>query len=368
MLRRPPLFLLLASLAISSACTSDSASVTAPDVGARASSVSATALGGAITFHSNRLTATGTDYEIFVMNPDGTNVIQLTDNTSDDLSAVTSPDGSKIAFVSHRDGDYEIFVMNVDGTNQVQLTTNAVFMDATPAWSPDGSRIAFTSERSGVRSIWVMNSDGSSQTNLSNGTIQDEQPSWSPDGTRIVFSRAVPGFIGEVFVMNADGTGQTNISNHVFNDTPSDWSPDGTKILFMSNRDEEPDYQLYTMNPDGSGVARLTNSGGTDYATEGAWSPDGTRIVFFTTRDAGNWEVYVMNADGSSPVNLTLNGAIDGGASWGVPTTFVPPPPPPPTNPTNVEQCKNGGWVAYGFRNQGQCMRYVMTGQDSRIP
>ena len=142
-----------------SACTSDPTSVTAPDDGARLSSVSATALGGAITFHSNRL-STGTDNEIYVMNPNGSNVLQLTDNTSEDVSATTSPDGSKIAFVSNRDGNYNIYVMNVDGSNEVPLTNNVAF-DVTPAWSPDGSKIAFTSERDGgIRSIWVMNSRG----------------------------------------------------------------------------------------------------------------------------------------------------------------------------------------------------------------
>ncbi|MGQ0702538.1 MAG: TolB family protein [Gemmatimonadales bacterium] len=187
------------------------------------------------------------------------------------------------------------------------------------------------------------------------GLRSDEQPHWSPDGTRLTFSRSggtVGG--GDVHVMNADGSGQTNLTNNpVPVDSPLDWSPDGSQILIASTRDT-PTGELYLMNADGSGSAtRLTTNAASE--TLGSWSPDGAQIAFATDRDA-NLEIYVMNADGTGPVNLTNNPAADNFPDWGLVAGAV-----------SKEQCKNGGWEGLGFRNQGQCLRYVETGKDSRI-
>jgi Tol biopolymer transport system component len=359
MLRRPPLLLLITSLLTLSACNSDPTSVAVPDDGARASSVSTSVLGGAITFASTR---DGPDLEIYVLDLSNNVVTQLTNNADEDSYASTSPDGTRIAFASRRDlgGDLDIWVMNVDGTGAVQLT-NEIGHGFAPAWSPDGNSIAFVSEQTLTRQIFVMNADGTNLVNLSNdGSKSDESPSWSPDGLKISFARG-----GDVFVMDASGLNKVNLTNTSnANDNPADWSPDGAKILFTSDRDNDV-YELYTLRVSDGLVTRLTNSPGLDHGYEGTWSPDGTKILFISTRD-GDYEVFMMDADGlSSPVNVTNNSVIiDTQGSWGVPPAFVPPPPS--ANPTNVEQCKNSGWVAYGFRNQGQCMRYVETGQDSR--
>jgi len=97
----------------------------------------------------------------------------------------------KIAFHSNRDGDWEIFVMNADGSGQTQLTFNTA-NDAWPAWSPDGSKIAFASDRDGDNEIWVMNSDGSSQTQLTFNTANDYDPAWQPIIARPVGGVATP--------------------------------------------------------------------------------------------------------------------------------------------------------------------------------
>ena len=91
--------------------------------------------------------------------------------------------GDRIAFTSDRDGDYEIFVMNADGTDVRQLTDNSG-MDGIPTWSPDGKRIAFDSEWDGGSQIFVMNADGTNVHQLTNNDHRDWDPSWSPDGKR----------------------------------------------------------------------------------------------------------------------------------------------------------------------------------------
>ena len=103
----------------------------------------------------------------------------LTNSPEGDYRPVWSPDGSKIAFYSWRDGNREIYTMNANGSNQTNVTRHPAD-DWYPTWSPDGLRIAFTSFRDGNREIYVMNADGSRQRNSSNNPADDWAPSWGP--------------------------------------------------------------------------------------------------------------------------------------------------------------------------------------------
>jgi len=123
------------------------------------------------------------DEELYVMNADGTDIVQLTHNDVFDSAPAFSPDGTKIAFESARDsGDplaLDIYVMNADGTDVRRLTTDPAH-DEGPIFSPDGTKIAFASLRSGQEDIWVMNADGSGQRQLTDDPARDESPDWQP--------------------------------------------------------------------------------------------------------------------------------------------------------------------------------------------
>ncbi|MCH8274254.1 MAG: PD40 domain-containing protein [Armatimonadetes bacterium] len=97
--------------------------------------------------------------------------------TKVDSSPAFSPDGPKIAFASTRDANWEIYIMNADGSGQTNLTNNVAYDDV-PAFSPDGSMIAFTSYRDGNREIYIMNANGSGQTNLTSNAAEDDKPSF----------------------------------------------------------------------------------------------------------------------------------------------------------------------------------------------
>ena len=135
-----------------------------------------------IVFNSNR----GGNYDIYVMNDDGSNVTRLTDHPDWDNDPAWSPDGNRIAFDSIRDGNFEIYAMNADGTGPVNLT-NHPSGDESPSWSPDGKRIAFKSYRDGNSEIYVMNADGTSPIRLTDDPEWDGAPAWSPDSSKIAF-------------------------------------------------------------------------------------------------------------------------------------------------------------------------------------
>jgi len=125
-----------------------------------------------IAFYSYR----DRNYEIYVMNEDGSNQRNLTNNLGSDRNPSWSPDGKKIAFDSNRDGDVEVYVVNADGSNQKRLTNNPGY-DFVSSWSPDGKKIVFDSYRDGNREVYVMNADGSNQKRLTNNPRDDMSPS-----------------------------------------------------------------------------------------------------------------------------------------------------------------------------------------------
>ena len=291
-----------------------------------------------IAFHSNR----DGNYEVYVMNADGSSQTRLTNNPAYDGDPAWSPDGSRITFQSNRDGNYEIYVMNADGSGQARLTTNPAH-DSWPAWSPDGSKIAFRSNRDGNFEIYVMNADGSGQTRLTNNPALDEGPAWSPDGSKIAFTSSRDGN-PEIYVMNADGSGQARLTTNPANNSWPVWSPDGSKIAFFSQRDGN--WEIYVMNTDGSGETRLTINTNDDWTP--TWSPDGSKIAFTSKRD-GNWEIYVMNAEGSSQTRLTSNPADDFESVWS-PFLADTTPPTAPTGLSKISPDNNPlpafKWVA----------------------
>ena len=172
--------------------------------------------GTKIAFGSTR----DTNPEIYVMDPNGFNVVRLTNNPAADGQPAWSPDGSKIAFVSDRDGNAEIYVMNAtDGSGLVNLT-NDPGSDYAPAWSPDGTKIAFQSDRQTDFAVWVMNADGSNPTRLTDPTTPAGAPSWSPDSTRIAYEQA-----GDLWVMNVDGSRKIRITSGFWSDGLPRWRP-----------------------------------------------------------------------------------------------------------------------------------------------
>jgi Tol biopolymer transport system component len=265
------------------------------------------------------------DYEIYVMKPDGSGQTNLTNNAVFDGVFSWSPRNRKIAFISKRGDHYQIYTMNLDGSGLTQLTnTPRDYYEL--AWSPDGTKIAFSAGDGSGFTIYVMNADGSGQTKLTTGL--SFHMSWSPDSTRLVFSTG-----SDIYVMSADGSNLTKINHQPASGTPTWSPngqqiafPSSYDDPYCPNSPSVTEMAL--ARPDGSSQTRLTHTYGSCRGSgifispwwPLVWSPSGDRIAFVGAlrikNKPGNYEIYTINADGSNTRNLTNSDGYDRWPVW----------------------------------------------------
>jgi TolB protein len=258
-----------------------------------------------IVFQSTRLTGTP---DIFLMDPDGSNVRPVVTGPAVDQTPVLSGDGRTIAFVSDRDGINAVYLVNLDGTGLHRLMADTI-AQSDPAWSPDGHRLAFirsTSAFNGDRGLFVADADGSNLVRL---YPEGAQPAWSPDGNRIAFSSG-----SAIWLIGPDGSDPVELTaTAVPSASDPAWSPDGARIAYggaINNQD------IFVVNADGADQHYLVNTPEPEGEIQPVWSPDGAYIAFTGFRN-GNQEIVRRKADGSSEVVLTNLGAKDFHPSWG---------------------------------------------------
>jgi Tol biopolymer transport system component len=178
------------------------------------------------------------------------------------LAPCWSPDDSRIAFMSDRSGDFDIWVVNSDGTGLERLTTHPGF-DGYPSWSPDGLDIVFCSDREGNGDIWVMRADGSEPRNLTRSKRWDGNPVWFADGTSISFLSDSSN-AREIWVVGSDGRSLRKPEAQELDSVLAErerhtLSPDGSRILYVS-RAFGMGPELWTKNLDGSDLKKLSAS------------------------------------------------------------------------------------------------------------
>ena len=257
--------------------------------------------------------------KVFTMNADGTNVVDL----GRGFDPVWSPDGTKIAYAKGDAETNDIWVMNADGSNKQQLTNN--FQSYAPAWSPDGTKIAFASWHADGDHVYMINADGTNQQKLIHnavGIIREYAPSWSPDSLKVIFlgNKVVNGLSRyDYYAADANNSGATTqltSVNALFDIAPAAVSPDGSKLIV------EYAHAIQAFSLDGSGAITNLTPGGLGSAGYPDIAPNGKKIIYTIFNI-----MWVMNADGSSPVSLDVVGK---NADWN-PTAIIAEPTPTPT-------------------------------------
>jgi TolB protein len=232
-------------------------------------------------------------------------------------SSAVAPDYD-IAYVTSRDGDYALYGVRDDGSGQGRLTRDdggngsspaELFFQVDPTWSPDGSRIAFSSRRDGHSHIYVMRADGSGTKRLTSRAHEDTGPAWSPDGRRIAFVRD-----GRLHVVSATGGRPRPVGLVGGEERDPAWSPDGRWLAFVRREPGFTSREIWRIRPDGSDPQRLTRLNVGSYGP--AWSNDSRRIVFSSNAEDGRYQLYVIGAGGKGLRRLTFQPGEYFDPSW----------------------------------------------------
>ncbi|HEX7502359.1 MAG TPA: hypothetical protein VF451_02970 [Acidobacteriota bacterium] len=237
---------------------------------------------------------------------------RLTRSSSDDLYPSASPDGSRIAFESAREGSAAIWRMRSDGTGPDRLT-DARFVCHAPCWGSGSSSVLYSSPRFGREQIFAMELGTRRERQLTDSFWSSILPAVSPDGSVIAFARNKLGW--DVYRMKPDGSGAMALTSEGGNCRP-DWSPDGKRIAYVSDvADGKGD--VWTMDADGGNKIRVT-MGDDSYDYNPDWSPDGRWLVYETTTGSKRnpWSLAVIPAGGGTPVLLSPPGADDRYPDW----------------------------------------------------
>jgi Tol biopolymer transport system component len=217
-----------------------------------------------------------------------------------------------LVFVSTRDGDYALFGVDAAGKHERRLTKDkgdpstpqGLFYQLEPAWSPDGSRIAFTSRRDGREHVYVVTADGKDTRRLTDSTMDDDHPSWSPDGKRIVFARE-----GALFAIPSAGGTARRVGRGFGEARDPAWSPDGKLIAYDYREPGTPVREVYVMHADGTARRQVTRLG--NVSAVPAWSPDGRRLAFQSNAQGGHFEIYSIGLDGKGLRRITTSPSSD---------------------------------------------------------
>ena len=240
----------------------------------------------------------------------GNDLKNLTNSKENDWTPVFSPVENKIAYSTYfpENDNYDIFIMNDDGSEKENLTNTKKY-EKFPQFSPDGSFIIYQGWQKGKMEIFFVGLLDRNNINITRNAMSNDilshGNSFSPDGQSIVFTSERDGN-RNIYLMNINGSEIEQLTFHESDDYEPTYSPDGQSIVFTSERDGNK--EIYIIFPQTKNLYNLTNSPKDDWNPR--FYPDNQKIVFQSTRD-GNWEIYMMNLKGQNQINLTNNQSTD---------------------------------------------------------
>ncbi len=257
------------------------------------------------------------NYEIFVINPDGSGETNISNWKGVDWVYYANND--KLYFVSDRDTTfrkYFLYEMNADGTG-VRKVSQFLLRDSWVSSRKGGSELVVSSNKSGKAELYLIDKDGNEIQQLTNNDFYDNDPCFSPDGSQIVFCSRREGGIDELWLMNADGTNQHQLTHFPKEDTvkvsgyhagPPAWEPNRNVISFISMRQGK--HRIFTIKPDGTDQKQL-NITGTDEQGWHSWSPDGRWLAFDGNDSTKNYDIYLYDTKTEAVTRLTTSPLIE---------------------------------------------------------
>ena len=270
------------------------------------------------------------NYDVFIMNPDGSEQVNLTKHRANDLDAIWSPTGEQILFVSDRDGVRDLYLMEPDRGKVRRVFKKDAYRED-PTWSPDGKQIAYTyADGIGAASFIHIATLGQQEEEL---LVRGFYPAWSPDGTEIAYVTYAPiGHTRRVTLIDIRTRKQKRLlpkeamdwQNH-----PS-WSTTGDKLVFSWNKHPlPPDHNplvdrfppewrnketIYIVNRDGTELQQLVNEDGS-YAQYPKLSRNGAELLY-TQQINGRFQIFKLDVNSGVRTQLTHIVGRNLGGDW----------------------------------------------------
>lgn len=267
-----------------------------------------------IAFSSNR----SGNWDIYIMNPDGSQQERLTRNNAGNYSPVWSPTGEQILFVSDRNGHRDLYVMDADG-HQVRQVFRKSALRMEPTWSPDGDRIAFHTDTP-QWSIQTATIHGGNVKQIALAEWRGGNPSWSANGNEIAFVGNVGGTRRILIAKLGSGGVRTFLPKELSWMYSPTWSPDGDKLAFswlkwgIGNKNA-----IFVANRDGSHLKQIGRHALGTYSP--AWSPEGDKIVYTEEAVDRDRQIVVVDVETGRKTQLTHRG-LNGTPTWFDPKTL----------------------------------------------
>lgn len=254
----------------------------------------------------------GANFHLFAYQPNSVPLSRLTVGEWDDITPALSPDGSRLAFASNRNGYWDLYLLNLANGETTRLTDSHEY-DAAPSWSPDGLWLAYETCNpgdGGNLNIYIRPvANDAPPIRLTMNAAANFAPSWSPQGRKIAYVSTITGE-PEIWIADLDKIGDErfrNLSNTpgAFEDHPA-WSPDGSALAWSMV--ENGLHSLVIWNNDQPDHTRIASSG--DWP---AWSPDGKRLLSTYLEPNHTYLVaYPLDASGILLPPFALPGEVNG--------------------------------------------------------
>lgn len=277
---------------------------------------------GEVLFISRRI-SNSSDWQMFLMNADGTNQRAVSNNLVRCSPPILSNSGTKVAFTTYDNNFYyNLYIIDIDGQNQTFLSKGKQFCGS-PAWSPDDNRIAFVKNDNnvgGTYDIYSIKVDGSNEIRLTNQN-DNFSPQYFSDNNSIIFSSSNNTWSG-IYKMNIDGSNKHLLTpqNKSFGDPKI--SPSGNMISITSN--DWNGSQIFVMNSDGSNLKQITFTVSSKYFDTGfprdgncnpVWSPNGDKLAYVSYEN-GSPDIFIINSNGTGNKRLTDTPLRDENPVW----------------------------------------------------